>query len=197
MSSELRRSYCVFAGSNAGAHPVYAEAARELGRELARRNIGLVYGGGRVGLMGEIADAVKRASGHVVGVIPRALEKAEVAHYGLDELLVVGSMHERKATMARLSSGFIALPGGLGTLEELFEILTWAQLSIHDRPCGVVNVAGYFDPLVALLDHAVEQRFVKPAHRELMLIESSASLLLDRFEELEPTRASKWLEGEI
>src|ERR671932_40439 len=146
------RRLCVYAGSNAGARPEYARAAEELARELVARGIGLVYGGGRVGLMGVLADTVLAGGGEAIGVIPQALVDREVGHQGLTELRVVGSMHERKALMAELADAFVALPGGYGTWEEFFEIVTWVQLGLHPKPCGLLNVAGYYDPLLALAD---------------------------------------------
>ena len=171
---------CVFCGSSEGARPVYAEAARRLGAELVARKMGLVYGGCAAGLMGVIADAVLEGGGEVIGVIPEPLVARELAHTRLTELRIVGSMHERKATMASLSDGFIALPGGLGTLDEMFEILTWAQLGIHTKPVGVLNVDGYWDGLGRLLGHAVEERFVRPEYAALLLFADSPADLLDR-----------------
>jgi uncharacterized protein (TIGR00730 family) len=172
---------CVFCGSSPGGHPFYREAAALLGRTLAERRIGLVYGGASVGLMGILADAALEAGGSVVGVIPEALAKKEVAHEGLTALRIVGSMHERKAAMADLSDGFIALPGGMGTLDEFFEIVSWAQLGLHRKPCGLLDVEGYFAPLLTFLDHAVEERFVKEAHRRLILVAGQPGTLLDLF----------------
>jgi uncharacterized protein (TIGR00730 family) len=172
---------CVFCGSAVGVRPAYAEAARGLGRELARRGLGLVYGGGSVGLMGVLADAVLVEGGEVIGVIPAPLATRELAHAGLTKLHVVPSMHERKATMARLSDGFVALPGGLGTLEETLEVLTWAQLGIHRKPVGVLDVEGYWSALERMLAHAVGEGFVRPEHAALLLRGTSASELLDRF----------------
>ena len=186
----------MFCGSSPGARPAYASAARALGAELAARKIRLVYGGAAVGLMGALADAVLAAGGEVVGVIPDALVGMEVAHAGLADLRVVGSMHERKSLMAALSDAFVALPGGLGTLEELLEILTWAQLGSHDKPVGALDVCGYFAPLMALLDHAVEERFLRPAHRELLLVEGSPVALLDALARFRPARIEKWLDRE-
>ena len=163
----------------------------QLGRELVERGYGLVYGGGNVGLMTVIADSVLELNGHVTGVIPDSLVSKEVAHRGLTELRVVQSMHERKALMAELSDGFIAMPGGIGTLEEFFEVLSWAQLGIHEKPCGLLNVAGYYDPLIHFLDNAVEQEFIKPKHRALLLVESEPATLLDRFELILAARPSK------
>ena len=161
---------------------------------MARRGLGLVTGGGRVGLMGVVADAAMAAGGEVIRVIPEALAAKEVAHAGLTELRVVGSMHERKALMAALSDAFVALPGGYGTLEEFFEVLTWAQLGLHPKPCAVLNVAGYYDPLLALLDHAVAERFVKPIHRSLVLVEVEPERLLDRLRDYRPPAVEKWIE---
>lgn len=178
------RSVCVYCGSSMGSRPEYAEAARRIGAALGRLGIGLVYGGGRIGLMGAVADAVLGAGGRVVGVIPEHLAGPELAHGGLTELHVVAGMHERKALMARLASGFLTLPGGIGTYEEFFEMLTWAALGIHAKPIGVLNVAGYFDPLLRLLDHAVAERFARPAHLDLLVVsddpESLATDLLLR-----------------
>jgi uncharacterized protein (TIGR00730 family) len=182
---------CVFTGSRHGALEHYAAAAAELGCELVRRGYGLVYGGGNVGLMTVIADTVLELKGHVTGVIPDTLVSKEVAHQGLSDLRVVNSMHERKALMAELSDGFVALPGGIGTMEEFFEVLSWAQLGIHEKPCGLLDVAGYYDPLMQFLDHAVEQDFIKPKHRALLLVESEPAKLLDRFAKLiaeQPTK---------
>src|SRR6185295_5632911 len=161
------RKLCVFCGSSAGRESGYTALAVQLAHELAQRNIGIVYGGGRVGLMGALADAALAAGGQVIGVMPQALIDREIAHRGLTELRIVGSMHERKALMAELADGFIALPGGMGTFEELCEVLTWAQLGIHKKPCGCLNTLGYYDPLLALLDHATAEQFLKPEHRSL------------------------------
>jgi len=185
---------CVFAGSSAGARPEYVAAASELGRVLATRGIGLVYGGARVGLMGAVADAVLAGGGSVIGVIPRALVEKEVAHDGLTELRVVGSMHERKALMAELSDGFVALPGGWGTLEEMFEILTWAQLGLHRKPCGLLNVQGYFDQLLSFLDHTVEQGFVRREYGSLLSVSDAPAPLLDALAGLRPPVVEKWID---
>jgi uncharacterized protein (TIGR00730 family) len=171
---------CVFCGSASGSRPSYAEAAAALGAALGRRSIGLVYGGGSIGLMGVIADAVLRAGGSAIGVIPRGLYSAEIAHAGLTELRVVSGMHERKAVMASLADGFIALPGGLGTFEELLEMLTWLQLGIHRKPVALLDVEGYWNGLRTLLDDAVAAGFVKPARAELLLVETDVEGLLDR-----------------
>jgi uncharacterized protein (TIGR00730 family) len=175
------RKICVFTGSRYGASSAYAGAAEQLARDLVERGFGLVYGGGNVGLMNVMADAVLALGGHVTGVIPNALVSKEVAHRGLSELRVVNSMHERKALMAELSDGFIALPGGIGTMEEFFEVLSWAQLGIHNKPCGLLNVSGYYDPLIQFLDQAVSEDFVKPKHRALLIVDHDPMKLLDRF----------------
>jgi uncharacterized protein (TIGR00730 family) len=185
---------CVFAGSSDGARPAYRQSAVELGRILAARGLGLVYGGARVGLMGALADAALEAGGEVVGVIPGALVDREVAHTGLTDLRVVASMHERKAVMAELSDGFIALPGGWGTWEELFEILTWGQLGLHRKPCGLLNVQGYFDPLLELMAHAVEEGFVRAEHGSTIPCETSPEALLARLARHVPLRGEKWID---
>ncbi|CAA9477039.1 MAG: Lysine decarboxylase family [uncultured Rubrobacteraceae bacterium] len=188
-------SICVFCGSSPGSDPAYAEAARLLGRTLVERNITLVYGGGHVGLMGVVADAALGAGGEAIGVMPKALVEREIGHTGLTKLHVVHSMHERKALMSELSDGFIALPGGNGTLEEFFEALTWAQLGEHDKPCGLLNVAGYYDPLLAVFDRMVDRAFLKEEHRRLVLVEEDPPALLDRFEGYEPPRTIKWIDA--
>jgi uncharacterized protein (TIGR00730 family) len=185
----MPKCVCVFAGSSPGNVPAFAEAARELGRELARRGHALVYGGGHAGLMGILADAALAAGAHVTGVIPAFLVDQELAHRAVSELKVVRSMHERKEAMARLSDGFVALPGGYGTLEELFEVVTWAQLALHDKPCGLLNVGGYYDGLLVFLDGAVRAQLVKPAHRSLLLVATEARGLLDAFDAFEASRA--------
>ena len=171
---------CVFCGSSPGARADYTAAARELGALLAARNLTLVYGGGNVGMMGQLANAVLENGGHVTGVIPEAIMKMEVAHTGLKDLRVVDSMHTRKALMADLADGFIALPGGLGTLEEFVEVLTWAQLGFHTKPCGLLNVAGYYDSLLDFINHTADQLFIQPEHRGLILEEAAPAALLDR-----------------
>lgn len=176
----MLKRICVFCGSNAGARPVYAEAASALARGLARRGMGLVYGGSNVGLMRILADTALDAGVEVIGVIPDNLVEREVAHNGLSRLHVVPTMHERKALMAQLSDAFVALPGGLGTFDELCEILTWALLGIHAKPCAVLNIDGYWNPFLGLLDHAVEERFLRPEHRGLLLSEDDPETLLDR-----------------
>ena len=187
------RRVCVFCGSSPGASPAYAAAARRLAEVLVRRGVGLVYGGGSVGLMGVLADAALAAGGEVTGVIPRALWEREVGHAALPDLRVVETMHERKALMAELADGFVALPGGLGTLEEFFEVWTWAQLGIHAKPCGVLNVAGFFDPLLAFLDHAVAARFVREVHRAMVLVEPEPDALLDRMVAYRAPAVAKWM----
>lgn len=177
---------CVFCGSRDGTRDQYVGSARGMGQALARRGIGLVYGGGGIGLMGILADAALSAGGDVIGVIPEALVAREVAHQGLGDLRVVASMHERKALMAELSDAFVALPGGFGTLEEFCEALTWAQLGIHRKPCGLLNVEGFFDPLLSLFDHAVRERFVSPDHRSLVVVEEDPERLLDALSRWEP-----------
>jgi uncharacterized protein (TIGR00730 family) len=184
---------CVFTGSSAGARPAYRESARQLGRLLAERRIGLVYGGARVGLMGAVADACLAAGGEAVGVIPEALVAKEIAHTGLTELRVVSSMHERKALMADLADAFVALPGGWGTLEEFFEVLTWAQLGLHRKPCGLLNVGGYFDGLLAFAEHAVSEGFVRREHRDMMTIAADPGELLDRLDAHRPPVVEKWI----
>lgn len=175
---------CVFAGSRYGDVPAYRTGARELGRALARRGIELVYGGSGSGLMGEVADgALEKAGQSVIGVMPRGLFRNERAHPRLTQMIAVEDLHQRKATMARLSDAYIALPGGYGTLEELFETISWAQLGIHQKPVGLLNLAGYYDPLLELVDHAVRSGFIPPAQRELLLVESDPEHLLDRMEE--------------
>jgi len=185
---------CVFCGSSSGSRPEYRTAAEDMGAELVRSNIGLVYGGTHVGLMGVLADAVLAAGGEAVGVIPENLMAREVGHKGLTKLHVVPSMHERKALMADLSDAFVALPGGLGTLEEFCEVVTWAQLGLHAKPCGILNVMGYYSPLLAMFDHAVEERFLKPQNRGLVLARDSAAELLRALEGWRPVRVEKWLD---
>ncbi|HEX6168024.1 MAG TPA: TIGR00730 family Rossman fold protein [Acidimicrobiales bacterium] len=193
---ELRR-VCVFCGSSFGARPDYAEAARVLGAELADRRIGLVYGGAHVGLMGAVADACRQAGGEVIGVIPGSLVEAEVAHTGLDDLRIVSTMHERKALMAELSDGFVALPGGFGTVEEFCEVLTWSQLGLHSppKPCGLVDVAGFFGPLIALFDSAVDQGFLRPENRRLVLAAPDPPTMLDALAGWQaPPPIRKWVD---
>lgn len=185
---------CVFTGSSAGARAEYADAARRVGRSLVERGYGLVYGGGNVGLMSVIADAVLECGGEAIGVIPDVLVGKELAHRGLTELRIVKSMHERKAVMADLSDGFIGLPGGIGTMEEFFEVLSWAQLDLHDKPCGLLNVSGYYEAVIRFLDRAVDEGFLKPKHRALLIVEEKPERLLDRFEESIAARAPKRFE---
>lgn len=190
------KTLCVYCGSNPGRTPVYAAGAHELAQTLVNRNIGLVYGGARVGIMGLLADSVLKAGGRVTGVIPESLVKKEIAHHGLTELRVTRSMHERKTIMAEISDGFIALPGGIGTMEELFEVWTWAQLGFHNKPCGLLNIAGYFDNLCAFLDHTVTEEFVKPPHRTMLYVENCAERLLDGFSAYVPPVVTKWVSPE-
>lgn len=190
------RRICVFCGSNTGSDPVYAEAARGLGHLLAREGIGLVYGGGSVGLMGEIADAVLSSGGEVIGVIPHALWAREVGHRGLTDLRIVDTMHERKALMADLSDAFIALPGGLGTLEEIFEIWTWAQLGLQTKPLGFLDVNGFYAPLMEFLDRAVREQFLREPHRAIAIIDADAEVLLEKFDTWQPSQVEKWITRE-
>jgi uncharacterized protein (TIGR00730 family) len=185
---------CVFSGSSPGARPDYTRAAEELGRALAARGIGLVYGGASVGLMGALADAMLDAGGDAVGVIPQALVDREIAHPGLSDLRIVGSMHERKALMAELADGFVALPGGMGTLEELFEVYTWTQLGLHSKPLGLLDVRSYYAKLVAFLDHAVEERFLTVEHREMLVVEERADALLEAFRRWRAPARTKWID---
>jgi uncharacterized protein (TIGR00730 family) len=191
------RRLCVFCGSSRGGNPAYVEAAKNVGGELAKRGIGLVYGGGNVGLMGVLADSVLAGRGDVIGVIPEALMAKEVGHRGLPDLRVVKTMHERKALMAELSDGFVALPGGIGTFEEFFEILTWAQLGLHSKPCALLNVNGFYEPLLGLMDHAIAERFVKPSQRDLVIVESDFSSLLERMAHHRVAHEPKWIGKEI
>jgi uncharacterized protein (TIGR00730 family) len=183
---------CVFCGSSAGASPHYAEAAARFGRAVVRQDIQLVYGGGRVGLMGVIADAVLAEGGEVIGVIPRALVERELAHEGLTTLHIVESMHDRKRAMAELSHGFVALPGGVGTLEELFEQWTWAQLGIHDKPCGLLNVGGYFDPLITMINRMIEQGFLDQKYVTMLLHDADIDPLLTKLRSYDPPSIMKW-----
>jgi uncharacterized protein (TIGR00730 family) len=185
---------CVYLGSSPGGDPAYTDAVAELARECVRRGLGIVYGGGDVGLMGVLADTALAAGGEVIGVIPDGLLAREVGHRGLTDLRVVGSMHERKALMADLADGFVAAPGGVGTLEELVEVYTWSQLGIHAKPVGLLDTAGYWAPLQAWLDHAVEQRFLRPEHRSTLLAHPEPSELLDLLAAWEPPGTTKWLD---
>lgn len=189
--SALKGSICVFTGSRRGGGSDYVSAARQFGRELTARGYGLVYGGGNVGLMTVVADTVLEYHGCVTGVIPETLVEKEVVHRGLSDLRIVGSMHERKAMMAELSDGFVALPGGIGTMEEFFEVLSWAQLGIHNKPCGLLNVADYYRHLIQFIDYAVDQDFLKPNHRDLLIVEAEPDRLLDRFEQFIATHATQ------
>jgi uncharacterized protein (TIGR00730 family) len=188
------RSICVFCGSSSGNDLAYEDAACSLGETLAESGITLVYGGGHVGLMGVVANAALASGGEAVGVIPHSLVEREIAHNGLTDLHVVGSMHERKAMMSELSEGFIALPGGTGTMEEFFEVLTWAQLGEHGKPCGLLNVAEYYDPLLAVFDHMVANGFLSEANRSFVLVEKEPSALLGRFDEYRPPQTPKWID---
>jgi uncharacterized protein (TIGR00730 family) len=188
------RRVCVFCGSSSGLRTEYHDAARQLGAALVRRRLGLVYGGGGVGLMKLVADAVLADGGEVIGVIPRALMAKELGHRGLSDLRVVESMHERKALMAELSDAFVALPGGFGTLEEFCEVLTWSQLGLHGKPCGLLNVAGYYDTLIALWDHAVREQFLRPEHRGMVLIQRDPERLLELLAGYRPPLLDKWLD---
>jgi uncharacterized protein (TIGR00730 family) len=185
---------CVFCGSSAGLNPAFAAAARALGGELAGRGIEVVYGGGNVGLMGIVADAALNAGGRVIGVIPHALVARELAHQGVSELHVVDSMHERKALMAQLSDGFIALPGGFGTLEEFCEAVTWTQLGVHAKACGLLNVAGFYDGLLAFLEHALSEEFLRPTHREIVVSDAEPAALVDRVMAWQPPLVARWID---
>ncbi|WP_437313250.1 TIGR00730 family Rossman fold protein [Sorangium sp. So ce385] len=184
---------CVYCGSSPGASPAYRAAAVQVGELLAARGIGLVYGGGHVGLMGAVADAVLAAGGEAIGVIPHFLNQREIEHRGLTELHVVETMHERKAKMAALSDAFIALPGGIGTLEELFEVWTWTQLGSQEKPVGLLDVAGYYRPLIAFLDHVVAEKFLRPGHRAMLQVESDAEALLGLLAAWRPSVEYKWM----
>lgn len=187
------RTVCVFCGSSEGAREDYAAAARGLGRAMAGRGLKLVFGGGQVGLMGVVANAVMEAGGEAVGVMPKALLEKEIGHQRLTDLHVVGTMHERKALMAELSDAFVALPGGYGTFEEFLEVLTWAQLSLHEKPCGLLNVSGFYEPLISLFDRAVSEGFVRADHRSLALLEENPEKMLDLLENHNPPATEKWV----
>lgn len=190
-----RPHVCVFCGSSRGARPAYVDAAQRVGKALARNRLGLVFGGGQVGLMGVVADAALAEGGRVVGVIPDPLATRELAHEGLTELHVVPGMHERKALMTRLSAGFLTLPGGIGTYEEFFEILTWGALGLHRKPIGVLNVGGYFDPLLALLEHGVAERFIRPEHVGVLVVsDDPESLASDLLGHLLPPPGPRWID---
>ena len=188
------KSICVFCGSSPGNRPEYGQAAIQLGREIAKRQLHLVYGGANLGLMAAVANTVLEEGGQVTGVIPQALVKKEVVHTGLTDLRIVASMHERKALMADLADGFIALPGGMGTLEELCEILTWAQLGLHAKPCGLLDVCDYYRHLKRFFSHMVEERFLKPEYEGLVLADAGPAQLLDMFEQYEPVCLPKWID---
>jgi uncharacterized protein (TIGR00730 family) len=185
--------YCVFCGSSTGINPAFADSARVLGSELARRGIGLVYGGGNVGLMGLLADAALAGGGEVIGVIPRGLVARELAHGGITKLHVVNSMHERKALMASLADAFVALPGGFGTLEEFCEAVTWTQLGVHAKPCGLLNVDGFYDALLAFFSHALAEQFLRPTHGEIVVADADAGRLIDRLKRWAPPKVARWV----
>lgn len=187
------RSLCIYCGSSSGDDPAYVAAARSVGAELARRGIEVIYGGAHVGLMGQVADAALAAGGRVIGVIPQQLVRKELAHRQLTALHITSSMHARKAKMAELAEGFLALPGGVGTLEEIFEIWTWAQLGLHGKPVGLLNVGGYFDHLVRFVDHATASGFVRPEQRGMLIVEPTIGALLARFEAWVPPVVEKWI----
>lgn len=188
------KSICVFAGSNSGTRDEYTAAAKELGRVVARRKLGLIYGGARVGLMGALADAALGEGGHVTGVMPQALVDKEVAHHGLSELKVVKSMHERKAMMSDLADGYVALPGGWGTMEEFFEVLTWGQLGLHHKPCGLLNIQGYFDGLLDFVEHSITEGFVRREYRAMICVSAAPGDLLDAMAAYRPPVVRKWIE---
>jgi uncharacterized protein (TIGR00730 family) len=192
--TRVLESLCVFCGSSSGNRPAYRQSAESIGRLLAERGITLIYGGGNVGLMGITADACLAAGGRVVGVIPQVLVNKELAHRGLTELHVVGSMHERKARMAELAGAFLALPGGMGTFEEFFEIFTWAQLGLHRKAFGLLNVEGYYDALLAMADHSVAEGFVKPVHRSMLLSDSDPLRMLESLTEYKVPHVEKWID---
>lgn len=187
------KNICVYCGSSPGRQPTYVAAATELGCTLVENNIGLVYGGASVGTMGVIADAVLAAGGEVIGIIPKVLQRKEVVHENLSKLHLVESMHERKALMAELSDGFVALPGGFGTLEEIFEIITWAQLGMHQKPIGLLNIDGYYDKLIAFLQHTVDEQFVRPSQLESILVAEHSAGLLTRMQSYQPMEVKHWI----
>jgi uncharacterized protein (TIGR00730 family) len=191
MADRTFNRLCVFCGTNAGSRPAYGVAARELGRVLAEQGVELVSGGASVGVMGELADSVQEHGGHVTGIIPQQLMEKEAAHTGIRNLIVVASMHQRKSQMADMSDGFIAFPGGIGTLEGFFEVLTWGQLGIHSKPAGILNVERYFDGLTGFLDHAVREGFLTEAHRGAIMVESDPGVLLDRLRSYAPLEGEK------
>ncbi len=187
------KQICVFCGSNMGTRQVYREAARALGTAMAARGIGLVYGGGNVGLMGEIADAVMDAGGSVIGIMPSHLVAKEIQHKKLTDLRIVTSMHERKALMADLADGFIAMPGGFGTYDEFCEVVTWAQLGLHQKPCGILNSAGFYDAMLVMFDHATDEGFVRPVHRNMLIVASEPEPLLERMQDYRAPVLEKWI----
>jgi uncharacterized protein (TIGR00730 family) len=184
---------CIFSGSNSGNRPAYLDAARQLGAGLAKAGIGVVYGGASVGLMGAMANAALEQGGEVIGIIPQSLVDKEISHTGLADLRIVGSMHERKAMMSQLSDGFVALPGGLGTLEELFEVWTWAQLGHHQKPCAVLNVEGFYQGLLSFLDQVVDEAFIKKQHRDMLVVASGVEELLAAIRDYRPPQTTKWI----
>jgi len=186
-------SICIYCGSSSGRREVYASAASSMAEALVGRNIRLVYGGASIGIMGKVADQVLKLGGEVIGVIPKALAHKEVAHNNLTELVITQSMHERKLRMAELADGFIALPGGIGTLEELFEIWTWAQLGFHKKPCGLLNIDGYYDSLIKFLNHVRAEQFVKKHHRDMLMVEEEPEILLERFASYQPPLVKHWV----
>jgi len=190
------RSICIYCGSNPGTRPEFIEQAQRFARMLAKRGIRIVYGGASIGIMGAIADAALAEGGTVIGVIPQSLVDREVAHDGLTQLIVTSSMHERKARMADLSDAFVALPGGIGTLEEIFEIWTWSQLGLHEKPCGLLNIGGYYDSLARFLDETVVNGFLGPGHRSMLLTADTGEGVLSAFEAYEPPSVVKWVERE-
>jgi len=193
VKNDIKR-ICVYCGSSSGKKPDYAQQARSLAEHLLEQNIGLVYGGANIGIMGEVANAVLQGGGEVMGIIPKSLARKEVAHFGLSDLRVVDSMHQRKTIMADESDGFIALPGGIGTLEELFEILTWAQLGFHQKPCGLLNVESYYDDLERFLNKAVDQGFVRKQHRDMLLIKAEPAELLTSMLQYRAPKMDKWID---
>lgn len=187
------KAVCVFCGSSSGSNPAYLKAARETGRAIAKANLVLVYGGAKVGLMGAVADSALSAGGKVIGVLPTSLQEKELAHESLSELHIVDSMHERKALMAELSDGFVALPGGAGTMEELFEVWTWGQLGLHSKPCGFLNINGFYDQLIAFLDHQTSEGFMKPVMRNMVKLADTPQDILEQFDRYEPPATPKWI----
>ena len=184
---------CVFCGANTGKRDQYSTAAKDLAEELVSREIEIVYGGGRIGLMGVLAERAIELGGRVIGVIPESLAIKEVAHDSISELIVVGSMHQRKAKMAELSDGFISLPGGIGTIEETFEMLTWSQLGFHNKPCGIINVEGFYNKLIEFLNHTSEEKFFMDIYRRMLIVETDPSALLDKFEKYKPPQVKHWI----